>query len=439
MKALQTLFWNMDRKALFWNSVLLWFFKIISLPLWLTFSLLVAKLYWSEAMGIFWIVISIIAIASTLWNLWIETAMPRLVKTDPWNIQNNSQKTIWTSTVIVTSISLLLWSFLFFFSEFISLYVFSDPSLILPIALSGLSLPLLVNAKIYWAYLLGVKRIKASEIIYKVIVPLVALVILLGSYYYSNTLYVPVWAFLISQMLWWILWIIVIFWKQSNINIPSSKEIKKIVKITWPLAIASIAWIVVMWTDTLMLWYFWTTQEVWVYTLVFKLAALIMLPFHIAIPWLGPQIVELFRNKKNKRLKDLVTFSTKLFFMIWMVVFFILCMFSPKILSIFWSEFIIWSTTLKIVSCMYITTLFFALNWFIASNCWMEKISKNISLLAAGLNILLNLILIPRCWILWAAIASLISFTCSNIFLSYYIHKDLNIKTRIYFRKNSHA
>jgi len=416
-----------DATAVVKGTVTTTVFKFLWLPLNFLTSLLVAQRYGAKAVWIYWLILAISWFIVLLAQWWLDHAMARLVETHKsnkwWLLQS-----LFSFSLVV---SLWLGVLLFFLSELIAVWIFNDISLQFPIKVLAFFIPFISLWKLWLAYLLANRDTVEAEMISKVLIPIVLLSVVIWGFFIRKTYYIPVWWYLISWLVWTLCIGFVLLKWSNNKKWFQPVSLKPLLSVSSPLMFAAVSWFIVMNCDTLMVGALMDVESAGIYSVLFSLSGILLLPLWLLMPVIVPELTTLYRRKETKRFKSLLSRMTEWVLLLGTVLFIVLLLLSKWILSLYWPEFIKGLTALYVIATWYYITLYFAFNWAIAANCWFEKETVWISLLAAILNIWLNRFLIPLWWILWAWIASSIAFTMSNTLLSSVLYKKGDIKTRV--------
>ena len=221
------------------------------------------------------------------------------------------------------------------------------------------------------------------------------------------------------------------FWKGNLFGtaITHSKNLKEIIKESFPLFLTASIFIIITSIDLLMLSFLKSTAEVGVYDICVKISIATGIILMAVNAIATPKFSEYYANQQMDLLKQSVSQSTKLIFCLSIPILTIIFIWSSGILSLFGEEFIVGSTTLIIL----------AIGQFINAMCGSvgnllkmtnnQLVFQNILIGALGINILLNLLLIPDYGIVGAAIASTVCLAFWNFVSVYYAKKKLNILT----------
>lgn len=206
-----------------------------------------------------------------------------------------------------------------------------------------------------------------------------------------------------------------IFPEIADKNVPSIYETKRLFGFSWPLLFVNFIGNLLLWTDTLMLGLFMAPAEIGIYGVAQRTALLCCVFVTSFNSIFAPIIADLYSRKNMNDLEKLYKTVTKWIFSITLPLSLLIIFFAEPILTLFGSDFVAGTKCLILLS----------IGWLIHSSTGpvgqvisMTGRSKLNLLNATGvlvLNIVLNLILIPKYGILGAAAATALSLNLANI------------------------
>ncbi|MDV2495156.1 MAG: flippase [bacterium] len=191
-------------------------------------------------------------------------------------------------------------------------------------------------------------------------------------------------------------------------------EVWALLSFSLPLLGAGAVGMIMEWTDTMMLGYFTATSQVGVYNVALRVAALSVM-VHLAFTSIfAPISADLLQRNKMESLDQLLKIDTRWVFTLTLPIFVLVVLLSRDILVIFGPEFMQGGVALMVLtsalffnactgSCGAIIRMSGRTRLAFANNC-----------VAGVLNVLLNLLLIPRLGILGAALATGASIVVVN-------------------------
>jgi len=203
--------------------------------------------------------------------------------------------------------------------------------------------------------------------------------------------------------------------------------------------IASNAMIIISSVDMQMLLVLSDSANAWYYTNYMSLAVIIWF-FIGPILWIIFPIISELSSKKNiKKLSLMQDFLYKYFVFFALSIWVLLVVFWEVIsVILFWEDFLYSGTLLRYLWIFWVFQIIFSINLSILAWIWKLNISRNILIFTMILNIILNSILIPSLWALWAGIATVISWVIIALSSFYYVNKSTKINFDwVFYIKNT--
>lgn len=195
----------------------------------------------------------------------------------------------------------------------------------------------------------------------------------------------------------------------------------------WPLTIVSLMFIADQRVDTLILGMMATPAAVGVYTAASRGAELMAFYVIAVNSVLAPTTARLYANGALNQLQQVVTRSTRTVFLASLVTAIVFILFGPWYLSIFGPEFVAGQTALTV---MVLGRLFNAAAGSVGPLLIMTGHERDVAVgvgIAAGVNVILNILLIPQLGILGAAIATSCGTITWDILLVIQVYRRLHI------------
>ena len=204
-------------------------------------------------------------------------------------------------------------------------------------------------------------------------------------------------------------------------------NIKQIFSISYPMFWSNAMFVLINWTDTLMLGIYSTETDVGIYNAAFKISNLVTLPLFVITSIVAPKFANKHAMGDTNGLTQIVSQSTAVIFLLTLPVFIVIAVFPSLFLKIFGPSFIDGVPILIILISGQFFKSFCGSTDYLLQMTGYEKIFQKIILSAMVVNILLNLILIPNFGSYGAAIANASTVVYWNIIATYYIKIKLNI------------
>jgi O-antigen/teichoic acid export membrane protein len=214
-------------------------------------------------------------------------------------------------------------------------------------------------------------------------------------------------------------------------------ESKQLLSFSLPLSFGTLLWLVLIWTDILMLGYFRPASEVGIYRAASQTAFLMILFNRSLITMFTPMIAKLYGQGELTQMKQLFQTATRWNFSFTMPIFLVLAVTSKQILQIFGTEFGTGWLLLIILAAGQLTRAGaggLAMHMLTMSGHQYLKLYGDC--LLAGINIVLNLLFIPQWGSMGAAIATCLSMAGVNLIQLAQVKRVLKIEVDIrnYFK-----
>ncbi len=398
------------------GATIIFFGMVLSKLFSYLYRIFISQVYGPENYGIFSLGIAIISILWVLSIFGLHRTVTRYVAYYNARKDEESVKgSVNTSLKIVILLSFIYSAVLFVFSDTIAISVYNEPSLSVILKILSLSIPAAAVLEIMNSVHVGFKRVKYQVYSENIFLNLGKLVL---AGFFALVI------FGLEGLAWsWVLATIAAltlsftFLNKRVYKIFSDYKPKKmsreLIKYSYPIFLAGSLWMVVSWTDTLMLGYFKTALEVGIYNAALPTSQLLL----IASTAFGfiflPVITELYSKHKDKDLKSVYKRVSKWIFYVNFPILLLMVVFAGRILGMtFGPEFVEGYVSLSILSIgFFANSLSFTSERVLAAMGKTKFLFYN-SLISVIFNFILNLILIPPYGIVGAAVA-----TTSTLFL----------------------
>jgi O-antigen/teichoic acid export membrane protein len=286
-----------------------------------------------------------------------------------------------------------------------------------------LSIPYFVRSltvpRYYFESILLVKRIVIIENFYLIIFTFLKIFFL----YKSFPFLFFIWSFAIEGILVSVSIFIYYISKISSISIRnySWMRMKKLIQTSLPLFLSSLAIVIYMKVDQIMIGNMIGDKELGIYSVAVRLSELwYFVPMAVSSSFY-PHLIQLYESDKDRYWKELQRLHTVLFSIALLVAILVQIAAEWGILLLYGNDFILSASVLKIHiwSGLFVFLGVAGSNHFIISS--IQKFSLYKSLVGLAANLALNFLMIPIYGIFGAAIATLISqFLASSLFYIFY-------------------
>jgi len=211
------------------------------------------------------------------------------------------------------------------------------------------------------------------------------------------------------------------------ITAEKKSDLRGIVSFSWPLIFVTIISTLIYWVDTLMIGMFRSPEEVGLFSAASRTSPLVVF-FLVAIGNISaPFFSEYYYQNRFKDLEKFARNCANWTFFVSLPIAICFMIFSNEIMALFGSEFTQGSKALVYLAAGQVVN---AATGLVGQVLIMSNQSRTlaiVSFLSAIINIVLNLIFIPRWGITGAAIASSITLALMNIILAFSVKRLLNI------------
>lgn len=377
------------------------------------YRLVIARGMGPEAYGIFSLCFAIISVVSALTIFGLPNAVERYV---PYHIKDKAKvKGIILFVLqvgIITSVSAMI--ILYLFAPMLSMNFFKNSQLLESLKIFLISIPPLSILTIYEGISRAFKKVEYPMYSHNIVYSIINLVAAGLSVYLGFGMMGLSYGLIISILTALVLIFILV--ERTSFNLfDKIKPIfirKEILNFSGPLAFAGMFSLIIGWTDTILIGYFMNESSVGLYNSAIPTVNLLLTAPLAVISMLVPATAVLLSSNKFKEIKESYTISTEWIFFLNLPVFLIFVLFPQQILSVlFGAEYIPAAQTFVLLSIG-----FFMLSLAQPALKMLELLNKTrfymaITSVAAILNVILNMILIPLKGIEGAAFASLISLS----------------------------
>jgi O-antigen/teichoic acid export membrane protein len=387
--------------------------------------LIIAR-YSSEAnYGIFSLALAVLSISTILACLGLNYGAPRYIayfraKDDVARVRG----AISASLQLSTATSLLIGIALFFSAKTIALNIFHTPDLITPLRIFAIGLPFLTIINTSTDIFRGFDQVE-PQAYFQYISLNILFILLLLAVMLSGLPFVAVFhAYLAAVVLTFIATVIYttkklpypVTFAEKN---PTPFITKELLAFSLPLLVAVTLVMIINWTDTLMLGYFKTPGAVGFYNAAYPLAQFIFMPMSALTLIYIPTATSLYSQNLLAELRRNYTILTRWLTFLTLPAFLIFCLFPEAVLNLFFgTAYSAAAPVLRILPFGFMLNNLLGPNTATLIAMGRSRFVMWATLVAAMLNVALNIALIPPLGIVGAAIASVASLTLVNIITS---------------------
>ncbi len=391
-------------------------------------AILISKYYGAAAYGRYSIIKSIILILIIITTLGLNTLAIKLASDSKHYKKKKFKSNFLKRSYLVLLISsTIVATLLFLLKKTIAIDLFNDPKL----EQYFFVFPFLLITAVFLNYNSNLFKGQKRVLLFSIVSSFLNNFILICSLFvvfnwYSNDELYLILGFLFSL----IIALIVSFYKIFPIKYEStikSISTKKLLTLSYPMMLSSSMIYIIFSIDTLMLGFFELSENVGIYRVITQVSSINTIFLIVFGTIIGPKISNLYSEGKHEELKQVIKKSSKLIFFVTLPILLIVVVFSKQILMFFGVEYMKGYYALILLSFCQFTYAVSGFVDLILNMTGRQKIFGKITVISAVVNLLLNVVLIPKFGIMGAAISTGFSILLTNTIALIYIKRDMNI------------
>lgn len=421
---------------LFKGGAIALFFKFASVIIGYIFFWFLAQLVGAEGLGVFSTSWTILMIGAVLGKLGFDTSIVKFIAESMGKQFTHHVKPIYKHCILIVLTSSSLVAIILIATAVpVSQLFFKNADYASIVRVIGISVVPLSLMNYNAESMKGLKKITAFSLFQNGSIYILTLLIVWLFSFQSIDNTTSIYSLLIAI----IVLLIISFWAfqyyLKRIPRPRTEkpkynfELKSILNITLPMMLTNSLFLIMSWMDILMLSAFKTQADVGIYNTALKIAACISITLVAISSIAAPKIAELHGRKDISGFKRFVKQTSFLNFSISFPIFLAIILFPGFLLGIFGQEFVAGTSTLVILASGQVFGAFSGATIHILNMTGYEKISRNILISTAIINLILNYILVPRYGIIGAAIATSISTILWNLLSEIVIYRKFRFLT----------
>ena len=403
---------------------------VIGLLLQFIIRMIIARIGTQADYGAFYLAMVVIGVVVVLASFGLQDGTTRYIAfIQGKNDQNKTAKIIVASLQISMAASLFLCVIFFLLAEPIALNIFHTTDLILPLQLLSLTVPFLTLSSILSSIFRGFNRMEVQafsqpvqSILFLLLITAVAILGLSFSIVY--------YAYLACIVLTCILLSI-----YSLIKLPAlvsiaefkiePKVTKELLIFSLPLMGISIFSMLTLYTDTIVLGYFKTPQEIGLYNAAYPLAFFMTVPYAVFLMIFMPIATYLYSQNLIGELRRNFSVTAKWICFVTLPVFLILFLFPEQVINLLFGEsYISASPALRILSLGFMINSLFGPNVGAMLAIGQSRFLMASVMVSALSNVVLSIILIPSMGFMGAAISSATAMVLANLLISVKLFRE---------------
>ncbi|MDP2673191.1 MAG: flippase [Nanoarchaeota archaeon] len=424
---------NQSLKLLAKSSFIVFIGVILSKILGYAYRIIVARYYGPEAYGLFVLSLGILGWFTLASHLGLGTGIVRYFS---FYIGKKDKKKVayifrfFSRFLLITGV--ISGVLLFFLSDIISEKIFSNLQLSPFLKLLSLTLPLVGLKGIFYGLMQSYEKIGWYSFISNVLDTFVKVIVLIILTFIGINLFnLPV-SYLFASIITFLfsyLFCRISFKKIFRIKPKKDKKlIKKIISYSWPLIFFAFSMVLLTQVDSFMIGFFKTAKEVGFYNAAVPIALLLTFSIDLFGYLFFPIVTKEYAKENKEIVKQLSQQTGKWVYMISLPLFVLFIVFPGVFIKLlFGEEYLVAVNSLRFLSIGAMFTAVFEISKKLILIKGKSKLLFKDTLFILFLNIVLNLILIPKYGITGAAIATMVSYVSLGSLLAFQSWKYLGI------------
>lgn len=404
------------------------FLRVLGAGLGFVFNLLLARKFGADGSGLFFLTMTVVGLVAMFSRLGLESVVLREVAAHAGQFRWGDVAAVTRSTLRVGAISGLAGTLLLLLAAYpLARWGFSKPDLQAPLLWGSLMILPMMHLTFYGEMLKGLKRIFESQLVQMIVVPAVALggLVLLQD---QTAPAVPVLAYLGGTLVAAILgaWL----WRQARqpAAVSPGHGAATLLHSGLPLMWVGGLTLLVSSADIMLLGILRPAAEVGVYGMASRTVALVGFALIAVNNIAGPKFAELYRAQDMQGLKQAATSAMRINLTVTLPFIALLLVAPNWILGLFGEEFAKGGGVLVILSLGQLINVVTGPVGQLLIMTGNERALRNSWLWSAGINLILNLALIPSHGMVGAAIANCIGVSVGNILSAILVRKRVGLK-----------
>jgi len=422
---------NNERKSLvqrlFKGGSILFAGLVVELAISFVAKVLMARILGKFDYGVATLGITTLAFGSSILLLGMNNGVGRYL---PRYDDISDQKGIIVSALhIVVGVSAAASVLMGVLAEPIATYVLGEPQAVTVIRIAAVGLPFAVVLKLSIGVIQGMQESVPKVLIRNIGQPvirfsLITAVLLLGL---GST--GIVWAYTFTFILASIAGVYYIFWKTPVLaDIAPALKRRELLWFSVPLMMMTGMIMILSKLDIFLISYFRTTNEVATYNVVYPLSELLTVSLSAFSFIFMPAISELHADGEEDEMERIYRVVTKWIFLMTLPLFLLVLTFPELIIGMtFGVEYTEGSVALMVLSFGFFLHAVLGPNMNTLTSIGQTRVIMYDNIFAAAVNVVLNVLLIPRYSFLGAAVATVASYSLLNLLYSYQLYRSTGI------------
>lgn len=395
--------------------------------------LLISKNFGAQGVGVFGVVQNLLTLTALIACLGLNASILRYV--GEYNSQNRDSalsRVYKISSLIALMCSLILSIALFFFSDFISSSIFFNTDYFLPIKITALILPFYSISLINIEFIRGLKKLQISEFLRSVsrfLIIIFVLSIPMLNYDQLNPIFALSIGVILTALIGF-LYVRRILLKGYPRKVTNEPTTNELMATSLPMMITTVSAFLLGSVGLFVLEHYESTKNVGVFDLCFKLSQIVILFLLVVNSISAPKFSELYWSGRSQELHKYLRQSSKILFIISILVCSVLFTFPNTLLSFFGVEFLENGTLILriLVLGQFLNAITGSVGVFMNMTGY-QKMNRNITLLVAFISIITTVLLTKNFGATGTAIAVSGSIGLNNLIAAFLVRKKTGFST----------
>jgi O-antigen/teichoic acid export membrane protein len=420
---------NSNKKEILSKAIKVFFIRVIGYSCGFVFFWIIANKYGPKIQGVFSIAFLFLAIGAMISKLGVETA---LIKWIANRTSIESEKFVFNKSIRVVLLSSILTGLVIYGLAPLISGMYNKPDIETSIKYAALAIPFLAILDVSSNYFKGKKQTTIFGLYFhfgKFLFPLVAILIF---YFFEKMQFeVPIVSYLIG-----LIFVVLIItghlftiFKGKNVVREEQFTTRFMLSESYPMLISSSIILLMGWSDVFVLGFFVSEEKIGIYSTAIKLATVVSFIYNAIATIAAPKIANFYHQKNQHKLKETVTYSSRIMLLFSLPIFILLFLFPEFFLSIFGEEYIIGKNVLRILLLAQFTNVITGPVGPIFNMTNKHKLLQKFISIALVFNIIFSLLLVQRFELEGVAIASGLGMILWNVLGALYIYRHMEIKT----------
>jgi len=391
-------------------------------------GIVIARLFSAQGAGIYFLSISVVAIASTISRFGFDNTVVRFVASHTSMEQWGDVVYINRIAVrIVTVVSILVSILLFISAGWMAETLFNKQFIEAPLKIVSLAVMPLAILMIQGESLRGLKSIATYQIVQSLSIPLFTLSILypfVRAFGPSGSVVAYLIAVVITCIIAFIMWEKILKkGSRKKIRRERTLSILNLFESSWPLFGVALTGLVMQQAGTIFLGMWGTAVDVGIYNIASRIAGLLLFPLMAMISIIAPKFAEMHKKGDMISLQKLARSSSRILSLVSIPATLGVVLFNEKLLSVFGEEFLNgkWVLLILLIG-VTVNTMTGAVSEILMMG-GKEKDCRLANVYGAVIIITLCCVLVPLKGAIGAASGVTIGIAGKNLIMAYMVYK----------------